>query len=248
MGMPNTKLIISYDGTDFFGWQRQKEHRSVQQTLEEILERLSGGERVVCYASGRTDTGVHAVGQVVHFHSKMTMPTDKLFLALNGLLPKDIVVKSVERVPDEFHASFSAKRKLYRYVINDARAPDVFLRRYAWHYPYSRLNDVAMNQAAQYLLGEHDFRCFETNWPNRKTSVRTITYINVCRADQLLWVDVEANGFLYNMVRAITGTLVQVGRGYWTPEYVKEIVELGKRAEAGPTAPPEGLFLMRVTY
>jgi len=163
-------------------------------------------------------------------------------------LPQDVVVKSVEVVPDSFHASTSAKRKLYRYVINDARAPDVFLRRFSWHFPYCRLNEVAMNEAARYLLGEHDFRCFETNWPNRKSSVRTITYIKVCRADELLWIDVEANGFLYNMVRAITGTLVQVGRGYWPVEKVKEILEGGKRTEAGPNAPPEGLFLMRVMY
>lgn len=246
--MHNTKLIISYDGTAYFGWQRQKEHPSIQQTLEEVLERLASGEKVVCHASGRTDTGVHAVGQVVHFHSNVKLSPDKLLGAMNGLLPKDVVVKSVEVVPDDFHASTSAKRKLYRYVINDARAPDVFLRRYSWHFPYCRLNEVAMNEAARYLLGEHDFRCFETNWPNRKSSVRTITYIKVCRADELLWIDVEANGFLYNMVRAITGTLVQVGRGYWPVEKVKEILEAGKRTEAGPNAPPEGLFLMRVMY
>jgi tRNA pseudouridine38-40 synthase len=246
--MRNTKLIISYDGTDFFGWQRQKEFRSVQQTLEDVLFRLSGGKEVRCHASGRTDTGVHAVGQVVHFHSDMTMPMEKLVRALNGLLPKDVVVKSAEVADDAFDASRSAKRKLYRYVINDSRTPDVFLRKYSWCFPFCRLDDEAMNQAAQCLLGEHDFRCFETEWPNRASSVRTITYIKVCRADQYLWLDVEANGFLYNMVRAITGTLVNVGRGYWPVERVKEILEAGDRTQAGATAPPEGLFLMRVTY
>jgi tRNA pseudouridine38-40 synthase len=246
--MPNTKLILSYDGTAFFGWQRQKDVRTVQQTVEEVLERLSGGQRIVCSASGRTDTGVHAVGQVVHFHSTLTMTHEKLLGAMNGLLPKDVVVKSVETVPDEFHATTSAKRKLYRYVINDSRAPDVFLRRYSWYFPYCRLDHEAMKQASQCLLGEHDFRCFETEWPTRKSSVRIITYIKVCRGGEFVWIDVEANGFLYNMVRAITGTLVQVGRGYWPVEKVKEILEGGKRTEAGPTAPPEGLFLMRVTY
>lgn len=246
--MRNIKLIISYDGTDFYGWQRQKEFRTVQQELEEVLLQLSGGKEIRCHASGRTDTGVHAVGQVVHFHSELKMPAEKLLRALNGLLPKDIVAKSAEDVPLEFDASRSAKRKLYRYVITDQPMPDVFMRRYSWFFPYCRLDVEKMNQAAQCLLGMHDFRCFETDWPNRKSSVRTITYLHVNRVEPYVWVDVEANGFLYNMVRAITGTLVNVGRGYWPAEQVKQILESMDRTQAGPTAPPEGLFLMRVTY
>ncbi|HMO35639.1 MAG TPA: tRNA pseudouridine(38-40) synthase TruA [Gemmatales bacterium] len=246
--MHNTKIILSYDGSDFYGWQRQKDVRTVQQTLEEVLEQLSGGIKITCHASGRTDTGVHAVGQVVHFHSELRLPPEKLCLAMNSLLPADVVVRSVERVPDDFHATTSAKRKLYRYVINDARVQDVFLRKYAWFFPFHPLDHEKMHEAAQFLQGEHDFRCFETDWPTRKSSVRTITHIAVNRAGEFLWLDVEANGFLYNMVRAITGTLVQVGRGYWPVEKVKEILEGGKRTEAGPTAPPSGLFLMRVTY
>lgn len=242
------KLIISYDGTEFFGWQRQKEFRTVQQVLEETLSKLSGGSEIHCHGSGRTDTGVHAVGQVVHFHSEMNIPPEKLVRALNGLLPKDVAVHAAEVVPYEFDASRSAKKKLYRYVINDNSTPDVFLRRYSWYYPFCRLNDVAMNQAAQCLLGTHDFRCFETDWPNRKTSVRTMTYIKVNRAGHFIWIDVEANGFLYNMVRSITGTLVNIGRGYWPIEQMKQILENGDRTQAGPTAPPQGLFMMRVTY
>lgn len=246
--MHNTKLIISYDGTNFFGWQRQKEFRSVQQSLEETLTQLNGGKEIICHASGRTDAGVHAVGQVIHFHSELNIPPEKLQRALNNLLPQDIAVHSIEIVADDFDASRSAKRKLYRYVVNDSKIPDIFLRRYSWYFPYCKLDEAAMNQAAQCLLGTHDFRCFETDWPNRKSSVRTITYVKVNRAINYLWIDVEANGFLYNMVRSITGTLVNVGRGYWPIEQVKTILESGDRTQAGPTAPPQGLFLMRVTY
>lgn len=246
--MHNTKLIISYDGTAFYGWQRQKEFRTVQQELEAVLQQLAGGVTIRCHASGRTDTGVHAVGQVVHFHSELKLKPEKMILALNSLLPDDVVVRSVETVPDTFDASRSAKRKLYRYVVHDNRVPDVFLRRYCWHYPQSRLDDVAMQQAAECLLGTHDFRCFETEWPNRKSSIRTITYLKVNRVDRYIWIDVEANGFLYNMVRSITGTLVNIGRDYWPVKQMKEILDSGQRVLAGPTAPPQGLFLMRVTY
>lgn len=246
--MHNIKLIISYDGTDFFGWQRQKEFRTVQQVMEDSLSRLSGGSEIRCHGSGRTDAGVHAVGQVVHFHSEINLRPEKLCRALNGLLPKDVAVHSAEVVPDEFDASRSAKRKLYRYVVNDHTSPDVFLRRYSWYFPFCRLNDGAMNQSARCLLGTHDFRSFETDWPNRKSSVRTLTHIKVNRVGHYLWIDVEANGFLYNMVRSIAGTLVSIGRGYWPVEQMKQILEACDRTQAGPTAPPQGLFLMRVTY
>jgi tRNA pseudouridine38-40 synthase len=246
--MRNFKLVISYDGTDFFGWQRQKEFRSVQQVMEEVVAKLNGGVRVVCHASGRTDAGVHAVGQVVHFHSKIKLTACKLLRALNGLLPQDVAVRSVEEVPLEFDASRSARCKLYRYVINDNQISDVFLRRYSWHFPYGRLSDEAMRTAAVCLHGKHDFRCFETEWPNRKSSVRTITELSIKRLGDYLWIDVEADGFLYNMVRSITGTLVNIGRGYWPVEQMKQILEQGERTQAGPTAPPQGLFLMRVSY
>jgi tRNA pseudouridine38-40 synthase len=246
--MRNFKLIISYDGTDFFGWQRQKGFRTVQQVLEEVLATLSGGIPIRCHASGRTDAGVHAVGQVVHFHSEIKLTPHRLLRALNGLLPRDVVVRSSEEVPLEFDASRSAKRKLYRYVINDGEVADVFMRRYAWHFPYRRLDDRAMQDASRCLVGQHDFRCFETEWPNRKSSVRTITYLRVNRAGEYVWVDVEADGFLYNMVRSITGTLVNVGREYWPIEQVEQILKGGQRTEAGQTAPPQGLYLMRVTY
>ncbi len=246
--MRNIKLILSYDGTDFFGWQRQKEFRSVQQELEEVVAKLNGGKEVACIGCSRTDAGVHAVGQVVSFRCNINLAPDRFLYALNGNLPKDVVVRSVEDVDDNFNANRFAKRKLYRYVIHDHKLPDVFLRKYSWHYPYCKLDDVIMNKAAECLLGTHDFRCFETEWPNRKTSVRTITHLKLNRAGQYLWLDIEADGFLYNMVRSITGTLVNIGRGYWPVEQMKQILDNGDRAQAGPTSPAQGLFLMRITY
>lgn len=239
---------MSYDGTEFFGWQRQKEFRTVQQVLEETLQTLSGGQEIACTGCSRTDAGVHAVGQVVNFRHDMSLPVDRLVYALNGNLPCDMAVHSAEEVPEEFDASRSAKKKMYRYVIHDERTPDVFLRKFSWHYPNCKLDESAMNRAAECLLGKHDFRCFETEWPNRKTSVRTITRLKINRVGPYLWLDIEADGFLYNMVRCITGTLVNVGRGYWPAEQVKQILANGDRTQAGPTAPPQGLFLMRVTY
>ncbi|MFT3878375.1 MAG: tRNA pseudouridine(38-40) synthase TruA [Gemmatales bacterium] len=246
--MRNIKLTISYDGTDFFGWQRQNEFRSVQQELEEVIQKLNGGVEVACIGCSRTDSGVHALGQVASFRSNITLPPDRFLYALNGNLPEDVVVRSVEDVPDDFNANRLAKRKMYRYIIHDNKVPDVFQRKYSWHFPYARLDEVIMNQAAECLLGKHDFRCFETEWPNRKTSVRTITHLKITRVGEFLWLDIEADGFLYNMVRSITGTLVNIGRGYWPVEQMKQILEKGERAEAGPTSPAQGLFLMRITY
>jgi tRNA pseudouridine38-40 synthase len=246
--MRNIKLILSYDGTDFFGWQRQKGFRTVQQVLEDAVAKLNRGTRVVCHASGRTDTGVHALGQVVHFHSHIKLTEPRLVRALNGLLPADVAVRSAHDVPEKFDASRSAQRKLYRYLIHDGPVHDVFLRKYSWHFPYRRLDDEAMRRASGPLLGKHDFRCFETQWPNRRTSVRTITHLSIVRAGELVWIDVEADGFLYNMVRSIAGTLVNVGRGYWPAQQVEEVLAAGDRTQAGPTAPPQGLFLVRVTY
>jgi tRNA pseudouridine38-40 synthase len=244
--MRNMRLVLSYDGTDFFGWQAQPNHRTVQQTLEEAIHRLTG-ERIRPNASGRTDTGVHAVGQVVNFTTNSVLTADVLVRGLNSHLPEDVVVRNVEDVSEHFDANRDAKRKLYRYVIHDGPAPDLFMRRYC-HHTRNRLDTAAMARAAIALPGCHDFRCFETDWPNRATSVRTITHLAVNRMGDWIWLDVEANGFLYNMVRAIAGTLINVGRGYWPESQVAAILESQDRTQAGPTAPAKGLFLMRVTY
>lgn len=245
--MRNFKAILSYDGTDFHGWQTQPDQRTVQEVVENALADFTGEPRVRVNASGRTDAGVHAVGQVVNFHSATRHEPEVIARAVNARLPEDVVIRSVEEVPLTFDANRDATRKLYRYIIHDGPVPDPFLRRYCWRSRFS-LNAVLMREAAAALRGTHDFACFETEWPNRASSVRTITHISVNRVGEWIWLDVEADGFLYNMVRAIAGTLMNVGRGYWTVDYVPRLIESKDRTLAGPTAPPQGLFLMRVSY
>jgi tRNA pseudouridine38-40 synthase len=244
--MRNLKLLITYDGTDFSGWQRQPDRRTVQQVLEEAIGRLTG---VVppTNASGRTDAGVHAFGQVVHFYTISEHPTGVFVKALNALLPPDVRIKGCWDMSQAFHATLDAKSKLYRYVIDNSPVADPFLLRYSDHV-YQRLDVEAMNRSAQSLKGRHDFHSFETNWPNRTSSVRTIYQIEVSRHGDIVHVEVEADGFLYNMVRSIAGTLVQVGIGRWPESKVREALEAEDRREAGPTAPPQGLFLVRVRY
>jgi tRNA pseudouridine38-40 synthase len=245
--MRNLKLLLSYDGTDFHGWQTQPGLRTVQETLEKALGEITG-EKVFANASGRTDTGVHALGQVVNLKTESPLEPHTLLRAINAHLPADVIVRDAEEVPLDFDACRHAKLKMYRYVLHDGPVPDVFLRRYAWHVPFRRLDDLAMAAAARALVGKHDFHSFETEWPNRQSSVRTITQLTVARHEDQIWIEVEADGFLYNMVRAITGTLVNVGREYWTVEHVGEILYAEDRKQAGPTAPPQGLFLVRVSY
>jgi tRNA pseudouridine38-40 synthase len=245
--MRNIKFVVAYDGTEFRGWQTQPASRTVQETLERAIQLVTGEERVRCNASGRTDSGVHAVGQVVNFYTGSALPPETLLRAVNSHLPPDAIVREAAEMPREFDANRDAIRKLYRYVIHDGAVPDIFLRRYAYHLKW-RLDADAMRRAITALLGRHDFHSFETDWPNRASSVRTISHARVNRIGDCLWIDVEADGFLYNMVRAIAGTLIQIGRGYWPVDRMLEILSAEDRREAGPTAPPEGLFLMRVTY
>ncbi len=245
--MRNIKLTVSYDGTDFNGWQTQPGYRTVQETLEKALAELTGEPRVRVNASGRTDAGVHAVGQVVNFYTNTHHSPETIVRAVNARLPHDLAVRDGCDVPEAFDANLDALRKLYRYVIHDGAVPDVFLRRYCCQ-ARRPLDADAMRRAAAPLQGRHDFHSFETDWPNRMSSVRTITHLGVSRFGDWIWIDVEADGFLYNMVRAIAGTLMNVGRGFWPVECVAEILNAEDRAQAGPTAPAQGLFLMRVTY
>jgi tRNA pseudouridine38-40 synthase len=244
--MRNLKLLLAYDGTDFSGWQRQPDRRTVQQVLEEALGQLTGVEPST-NASGRTDAGVHALGQVVHFLTASRHPPAVFVKALNAILPRDVRVLGAEEMPQSFHCTLDAKAKLYRYVIDNGPIADPFRLRYAWHV-YPKLDEAAMGRAAQSLRGRHDFHSFETHWPNRTSSVRTITHIAVGRSGDEVRVEVEADGFLYNMVRSIAGTLVLVGTGRRPETWVAEALAAEDRAEAGPTAPPQGLFLVRVRY
>lgn len=245
--MRNLKITLSYDGTDFSGWQTQPGKRTVQETLEGAIAALTGAERIRVNASGRTDAGVHALGQVANFYSDTKLDAAKLVPAINAHLPDDVVVAEVEDMPQAFDANHDAVLKLYRYVIHDGPVQSPFLRKYACHHK-RRLDDRAMARAAESLKGRHDFHSFETDWPNRMSSVRTITRLAVNRFGDTIWIDVEADGFLYNMVRAIAGTLINVGRGYWPESQAAAILQAEDRTLAGPTAPAHGLFLVRVTY
>jgi tRNA pseudouridine38-40 synthase len=245
--MRNYKLILSYDGTDFQGWQTQPGYRTVQETLESALTALTGEPRIRANASGRTDAGVHALGQVVNFFSATQIPFRKLLNAINAHLPDDVVVRSIKEMPPAFDANRDAIRKLYRYVIHDGPTPSPFVRKYCCQ-AKRPLDAGAMARGAEALKGRHDFHSFETEWPNRMSSVRTITHLSVNRAGEQVWIDVEADGFLYNMVRTIAGTLINIGRGYWPESVVGDILNAEDRAQAGPTAPAQGLFLVRVTY
>lgn len=244
--MRNIKLIISYDGTEFSGWQRQPNLRTVQQELEEAIGRLTGVVPTA-NASGRTDAGVHALGQVVHFLTASRHGPEVFVKALNATLPADIRVKHASDQPQAFHSTFDAKAKLYRYVIDNNPVADPFQLRYA-HHVYHPLDVAAMHRAGQAIRGRHDFHSFETNWPNRTSSVRTVTHLAVSRMGPFVWIDAEADGFLYNMVRTIAGTLIMVGLGRWPESKVAEVIAAEDRAVAGPTAPPQGLFLVRVRY
>lgn len=245
--MRNLKLTIRYDGTDFYGWQTQPGRRTVQETVEQAIAEITREVRVRVNCSGRTDSGVHAVGQVANAYTTSKLPCSTLLKAINAKLPSDVSLREVIEAPQSFCANKDALRKTYRYVIQDGRIPDPFLRKYAWFVPHT-LDADAMARASRCLLGRHDFRCFETEWPNRLSSVRTITHLAVNRAGECIAIDVEADGFLYNMVRAIAGSLVQVGRRFWPESRIADVLAALDRRLAGPTAAPQGLFLMRVTY
>lgn len=248
--MKTFRLTLAYDGTDFAGWQRQPAKRTVQEALEAALTQITG-QRPKCIASGRTDAGVHALGQVVSFDSETRLPAEALTKALNAELPEDMLVFEVAEAPDGFHALRDAAGKRYRYVIEDGRQRDLFDRRYLWHI-YQRLDVEAMRAAAAPLFGTHDFRSYETTGSPRLTTVRTVLDLVVeRRASELtdrVVIEVEADGFLYNMVRNIVGTLVEVGKGKQSPTWPAEVLALCDRTKAGMTAPAQGLFLVGVAY
>jgi tRNA pseudouridine38-40 synthase len=241
-------MTLSYDGTAYGGWQMQVNRHTIQAEVERALQIVTG-QSVRAVASGRTDAGVHAIGQVVSFACDTHLPDDVLRRALDANLPKDIVALDVREAPQGFHAIRDTVRKRYRYHIQDGPLRDVFARHHAWCIPH-RLDVWAMSQAGRLLVGRHDFSSFEAAGSRRANSVRTIFDLAVRRqAGEHLGqvvIEVEADGFLYNMVRNIVGTLVQVGRGKQPVSWVAEVLQAKDRKVAGMTAPPEGLILMRV--
>ena len=254
--MRRIKLEIAYDGTRYNGWQRQPDAPSIQETLEKVLLKITG-ETVAVTGSGRTDAGVHALKQVAAFSTESSLTPEIFYRALNGFLPDDIRILNAEEVSMSFHPIRDAVSKRYRYLIDDQRPFCPMTRNYCWIYR-EPLDVPTMQAAAEYLRGTHDFACFQTQGSPRDTTVRTVSDVSVQRiaASQLLppmiQIEVEANGFLYNMMRAITGTLVLLGvegrRGSAEPRRMQEIIESRDRSQAGPTAPPHGLYLVNVVY
>ncbi len=259
--MRNIKLTIQYDGTNYHGWQVQPNGISIQQVMEEAIFRITQ-EKSKLTASGRTDAGVHALSQVANFKTNSMIDPTKVQKGLNSILPKDIVVLNAQEVPLNFQAQKFAKRKLYRYYIYNSQVPDAFSYKYAKYIPYF-LDVASMKIAAQYFLGTHDFSAFKSASCEAKTSSRTILNFDVYQKlsenskDSVLHssfepcqviLEVMGSGFLKNMVRNIVGTLIEIGRGQRTPEDIKKILASKDRRKAGPTAPPQGLFLVKVFY
>lgn len=245
--MKNLKFTIAYDGTDFCGYQRQGQgERTVQGELEKALFKLTG-EVPKLIASGRTDAGTHAKGQVINFVTNSRIPTERWPVAFNTCLPPDVVVWKAEEVSPEFHARYWAKSKTYQYLIDRRRWPDIFLRRFSYHFP-QQLQVEAIQQAASFLLGTHDFKGFMAAGSSVINTIRSIYRVEVEEMENQLLFIFEGNGFLYKMVRNIVGTLLVIGEGRMQPTVIREILTNGKREEAGPTAPPQGLTLMKVTY
>ncbi len=244
--MRNLKLSIAYDGTNYRGWQVQPRDKTIQGTLEEKLSKITG-ESVRLQAAGRTDAGVHALKQVANFTTAHHIPAPSLLKALNSMLPDDIVINDIAEVEPDFQARYWAKSKKYIYRFLQQPYPSPFERRYAW-YIRKPLNIEQMRQATKYLLGEQHFGSFQAAGCSARNPVKTIYQLDFQENCQLLSFTVKADGFLRHMVRNIVGTLVEVGRGKLPPAELQTILAAQDRTQAGPTAPPQGLFMAEVEY
>ena len=244
--MRNVKVVVEYDGTDYFGFQFQPDKPTIQGEIERILEKILK-EKVTVYGSGRTDAGVHAAGQVISFRTAGTIPIDRLCAAMNSLLPRDIAALRASEMDSEFHARYSAKSRLYRYDILSRDTKSALRGRFCWH--VSRPLDVdAMCEAATALLGVHDFTSFARVDKDEGSPVRDMIQIDVRRDGDLVTIEMRANAFLRSMVRVIVGALVEVGLGRRPGSDVRSILEARDRGAAGKTAPPQGLCLVEVEY
>ena len=244
--MKRIKLTVAYDGTDYCGWQIQPNGITVEEVLNRKLSELTG-EKITVIGASRTDSGVHAQGNVAVFDSDTSIPPERIAYALNRKLPEDIVVIRSEEVPLDWHPRYQDTVKTYEYHILNREMPDPVRRRDTYFVSYP-LDIEKMRSAAEYLKGEHDFRSFCNVHTDAEDTVRTIYDLDITREGCLVTVRIRGNGFLYNMVRIIVGTLVRVGRGFYPPEKVKEILDAKERTEAGVTAPPQGLVLVKIEY
>ena len=240
------KLTVCYDGTLYCGWQRQKNGFTVQEALEQAVETLTG-EKVAVTGSGRTDSGVHAKGQVAHFDTNSTIPAEKFYLALNPLLPDDIKVLKSERVSENFHSVRSAKRKTYVYSLYLSSVPVPLYERYALRID-EPIDIKKMQKAAELFIGEKDFKAFSSTGSSVKGTVRKIYALSVEKKGEFIFIKVTGNGFLYNMVRIIAGTLVAIGKGEISEENVEKAFLTGERTYAGKTLAAKGLTLLRAEY
>ena len=244
--MRRIMLTVAYDGTDYCGWQVQPNGITIEEVLNRALSRLTREDIAVTGAS-RTDAGVHAEGNVAVFDTASTIPPGRFSYAVNTLLPEDVVVVKSEEVAADWHPRYQESVKTYAYHILNREMPDPVRRKYVWHVNCP-LDLEKMRTAAEYLTGEHDFKSFCSIHTGAKTTVRTIYSMDVERSGEVITIRVSGNGFLYNMVRIITGTLVEAGRGFRQPESVKELLDADERGKAGPTAPAQGLLLESIEY
>ena len=244
--MRNIKLTIEYDGKDFNGWQKQPTKLNIQGEIERAIETITG-EEVDLTASGRTDAGVHAIAQVANFKTNSNLPVEKFAIAINSKLKKSIRIQKSEEVEERFHSRYNCKQKTYRYVINNGEQGSAIYRNLEYFVP-TKLNVNEMKKAVKYFEGEHDFKGFKASGTSSKSSVRTIYKTSIREDGDRIIIELTGNGFLYNMVRIISGTLVDVGLGKIEAEEIPEIIDSKDRTRAGKTLPPYALYLVKVEY
>ena len=244
--MRNIRLTIEYDGKDFNGWQKQPTKLNIQGEIERAISTITG-EEIDLIGSGRTDAGVHALGQVANFKTNSSLPIEKFAVAINSKLKKSIRIIKAEEVEERFHSRYNCKQKTYMYVIDNSEQGSAIYRNLSYHVPV-KLNVDAMRKAAKYFEGEHDFKGFKASGTSSKTSIRTIYKAEVIQENNNIIIRLTGNGFLYNMVRIIAGTLVDVGLEKIQPEEISSIIESKDRTRAGKTLQAQGLFLVKVEY
>ena len=246
MSIRNIKLTIEYDGKDFNGWQKQPNKLNIQGNIEDAIQKVTG-EKVELYASGRTDAGVHALGQVANFKTETNIPIEKIATAINSQLKTSIRVQKAEEVDERFHSRYNCKRKTYRYIINNNEQASAIYRNMEYHFP-KKLNIEKMKKAVKSFVGTYDFSAFKSSGTSNKSSIRTIYNAEIKEENGRIAIELEGNGFLYNMVRIIAGTLLEVGMENIEPEEILEIINSKDRKRAGRTLPPHGLYLVKVDY